>query len=326
MNGTKLCGRVLAAGLVLAAIPGAPAALAATIEIAPGSSIQAVIDGAQDGDDLLLAPGSWIEDIDFRGKAIRIVGLGSQTILHGTGTGPVVTIASGEGRDSILDGVTVTGGVATLGGGIYVDAASPTLLRNRVLANHARSRGSGIYLGASSAELRSNLVANNGAAEGGDPHSVEVVGGAPQIVNNTIVDGDSNGIILRGGPASVVINNVIAYNGSYRGGARGRGICDFSGGATIRFNVFAGNRRGALLSSDGVDYARIAVAQRRIGEPRLSDNLDASPRFRSRRFGDYRLHARSRAIDRGDPDPALGDRDGSRGDVGYTGGPFAPDW
>jgi hypothetical protein len=152
------------------------------------------------------------------------------------------------------------------------------------------------------------------------------VGGAPRIVNNTVVDGDSNGIILRGGPASVVINNVIAYNGSYRGGARGRGICDFSGGATIRFNLFAANRRGALLSSDGVNYARIAVAQKRIAEPRLSDNVDGSPRFVGRRAGDYRLHAGSRAVDRGAPDPALADRDGSRGDVGYTGGPFAPDW
>jgi nitrous oxidase accessory protein NosD len=317
---------------VLAVLPIALAASrggarATTIGVAPGASVQAAIDVAEGGDEILLGAGTWVEDVDFRGKAIRVAGLGPRTILHGTGAGPVVTFASGEGRASVLDGVTVTGGVAARGGGIYVSGASPTLLRNRVLQNLARSQGSGIFLGASSAELRSNLVADNGTApDGGDPHSVEVVGGAPRIVNNTIVDGDSNGIILRGGPSSVVVNNVIAYNGSYRGGARGRGICDFSGGATIRFNVFAGNRRGALLSSDGVNYARIAVAQRRIGESRLSDNLDASPRFVSRRFGDYRLHARSRAIDRGDPSPALADRDGSRGDVGYTGGPLAPDW
>lgn len=313
--------------LILAALMGARPAGAATIAVSPGASIQAAIDGAQEGDELLLAAGSWTEDIDFRGKAIRITGLGPQTIVHGTGSGPVVTFASGEGRASVLDGVTITGGVAARGGGIFVDGASPTLLRNRVLANRAQRQGSGIYLGGSGAELRSNLVAGNGTTpDGGDPHSVEVVGGGPEIVNNTIVDGDSNGIILRGGAASVVTNNVIAYNGTHRGGARGRGICDFSGGATIRFNVFAGNRRGALLSSDGTNYARITVAEKRIGEPRLSDNVDASPRFVSRRFGDYHLHPRSRAIDRGDPDPALADRDGSRGDPGYTGGPFAPDW
>jgi nitrous oxidase accessory protein NosD len=325
----RICRALGGAAIALAAVCTAPPrdAHAASIDVAPGASIQAAIDAAADGDELLLAAGTWVEDVDFRGKAIRLAGLGPLTVLHGTGAGPVVTFASGEGRDSVLDGVTVTGGVATRGGGIYVSGASPTLLRNRVLHNQARSQGSGIHLAASNAELRNNLIADNGTAPGGgDPHSVEVVGGAPVIVNNTVVDGDSNGIILRGGPGSVVRSNIIAYNGTHRGGSRGRGICDFSDGATIRFNVFAANRRGALLTTGGVNYSRIEVAQRRIGEARLSDNVDGSPRFVGRRSGDYRLRTRSAAIDRGDPDPALADRDGSRGDAGYTGGPLAPDW
>ena len=318
------------AGLLAAGWLGASPAAGATLTVVPGESIQAAIDAAVDGDTVSVAAGTYVEDIDFLGKAITVAGSGPDSVLHGTGTGPVVTFASGETRASVLDSFTITGGVAERGGGVYVNAASATLLRNRIVANRAHRQGSGVYLGASAAELRNNLIADSTTVTflAGDAHGVEIQGGAPLLVNNTIVDGDSNGVILRGASAAVLLNNVIAYNGSQTfGEARGRGICDFSGGAaTIRHNLFASNRRGALLTAGGVNYSRITVAQRRIAEPRIAGNADGSPRFERRRDGDYRLKLRSRAMDLGDPDPAYADRDGSRNDAGYTGGPLAPEW
>lgn len=317
-------------GAALLALAADASAATLPRRIVPGESIQAAIDAAADGDVLELAPGAWTEDVDFRGKAITLRGLGPATVLHGTGLGPVVTFVSGEGPSSVLDGVTITGGIATRGGGVLVDGASPTLLRNRIVRNRAHRQGSGVHLGASSAVLRNNLIAENATVSlvAGDAHGVEIQGGAPTLLNNTIVDGDSNGIILRAGAAAVIRGNVLAYNGSQTAGeARGRGICDFSGGrAVIQHNLFSTNRRGALLTTGGVNYGRIAVAERRIGEARIASNRDGSPRFVARRDGDYRLAATSRAIDLGDPDPALADRDGTRNDAGYTGGPLAPDW
>ena len=126
-----------------------------TRELLPGQSIQAAIDAAADGDVLELAAGSWVEDVDFRGKAITLLGRGPETVLRGTGAGPVVTFASGETAASVLDAVTITGGVAQRGGGVFVDGASPTLLRNRIVRNRAHRQGSGIYLGAPSAAHQS---------------------------------------------------------------------------------------------------------------------------------------------------------------------------
>jgi hypothetical protein len=143
------------------------------------------------------------------------------------------------------------------------------VIRTVIFDNEARSQGSGIYLTRSSAYLRNNAVLYNHTGLG-DPHSIEVVDAFPSIINNTILRNDSNGIILRGSSPALILNNLIALNGS-RG--RGRGICDFSGGvATIHYNLFWRNRRAAI------------------------------------------------------PAPLHDDLDGSRNDIGMTGGPEAPLW
>jgi nitrous oxidase accessory protein NosD len=316
--------------LSLVALP----ARAATIGVGPGDSIQAAIDAAQDGDIVRVAAGTFSEDIDFRGKALALRGAGAATVLIGSGGGPVVTFANGEGPDAVLDGLVITGGAALRGGGLRIVGSSPTIVRTIIAGNRAAERGSGVYLEASQATLRNNLIAYNRGA-GGDPHSVEIQDGSPSIVNNTIARGDSNGIIVRGVATPLIANNVIAYNGSNGGGGRrGRGICDFSGGrARIRYNVFYRNRIAALLT-DGVDFHRIRRAEARIAPPRLEGNRDGRPSFPRtlpRGIDDARLPehfllrpgSASHAIDAGDPDPAYADRDGSRNDVGFTGGPHA---
>jgi hypothetical protein len=310
--------------LALVALLAAPAA-AATIAVAPGGSIQAAVDAAADGDVVTVAAGTFAEHLDFRGKAITVVGAGPATVIAPPGEGPVVRFTSGEGAGAVLEAVTVTGGLAERGGGILIEDASPTIRGTVITANRARSQGSGVYLRNSTARLENNLITFNATALG-DPHGVEVQDAGPTIVNNTIARGDSNGLILRGVSPAVVLNNVFAYNGTRaRRDVRGRGICDFSGGlATIQYNLFYRNRKSALLSQDFVDYKRIRTAERRIRQPRLSGNVDGQPRFVDEDAGDFSLAPRSRAIDIGHPDPAFADPDGSRNDAGFTGGPLAP--
>ena len=311
-------------------------ATAAEIPVPPGQPVQAAIAGASDGDVVRLAAGTYDGDVDFLGKAITVVGVGPATVLRGTGTGPVVRFTSGETPASVLDSVMVTGGLADRGGGIHVADGAPTIVRCVISGNRALLQGSGVFLTRSTALLRNNLIVFNGTASG-DPHMVEVQDAAPTILNNTIARGDSNGLILRGPGATVVENNVIAYNGSsVDGDRRGRGICDFSGGlARIRYNVFFRNRVAALLTA-GTDYRRVARAETEIGAPRLEGNLDGAPAFAGsvRRpaarvpLGAFLLRTRGRNVARnaGNPDPASNDRDGSPADAGFTGGPEAPTW
>ncbi len=321
--------RSLTLAVALAALPVRPAG-AATVGVAAGASIQAALDAADSGDTIAVAAGTFVEDVDFRGKAVTVVGRGPTSILRGTGAGPVVRFTSGEGAGSVIDSITITGGAASDGGGILIENASPTILRSVITGNRASGQGSGIAVRGTSGAPAAPLIANNLLSfntnrDGiGDPHTIQVVNATPVILNNTIVEGDSNGILLSGNASAptVIMNNVIALNGTARE-RRGRGVCDFSGGAVIQYNVFHRNTVAALLTRTGRNYRRVRAAERAIADPNLAFNSDRSPRFVDARGGDFRLRATSPATNGGNPDPAFANRDGTRNTVGHTGGPLA---
>ena len=330
---------VIAAALVLVAAAGHTA----TIPVAPGESIQDAIDGASPGDTIALEAGTYNEDIDFGGQAVTVLGLGPTTVLEGTGTASVVSFVSGEGPDSVLDSVLVTGGSAARGGGVNIENASPTVIRTIIYDNRAAGSGSGISLLNSSARIWNNLVIYNQTSLG-DPHGIQIRDGAPSIVNNTIVRNDSNGIITRGAANADIRNNISARNGS-RG--RGRGICDFSSSPDrrVEYNLFHRNRKGAILRG-GRNFRKIVRAEAHFQNQVLADNLDGRPEFQIRRtpsIGSRRLERlttielvdgmrptefgpRFTTVDAGDPDPIYNDLDGTRNDLGFTGGPEAPTW
>ena len=105
-------------------------ALAATIHV-PGEAptIQDGIDAALDGDVVLVAPGTYVENINFLGKAITVkseAGAGATVIDGGSCTlgwytCPVVMFQYGESEASVLEGFTLRNGrgVAYVGHGTY---------------------------------------------------------------------------------------------------------------------------------------------------------------------------------------------------------------
>jgi len=111
----------------------------------PKATIQAAIDAAANGDEILVWPHTYHERIDLLGRAIAVRSqAGPQaTIIDGQRTGTVVRCTSGEGPDTVLEGFTITGGFASLGGGMYNVGSSPTV-RDCIFTDNEGEVGGGM--------------------------------------------------------------------------------------------------------------------------------------------------------------------------------------
>lgn len=136
------------AALLLAGLYAAPSLAQRTIRVPTDApTIQAGIDAAQNGDTVLVSPGTYTENLDFKGKAITVTSGAksysdaTSTILNGVGNGPVVTFKTNEPAGAVLNGFTIqNGGASTgtqaLGGGLAIENASPTITNNVVTKNY----------------------------------------------------------------------------------------------------------------------------------------------------------------------------------------------
>jgi hypothetical protein len=87
---------------------------AATVIHVPADqpNIQAGINAAQNGDIVLVSPGTYIENIDFNGKAIIVKSSNGPavTVIDGGGVSSVVTFSSNETSSAVLNGFTLQHG------------------------------------------------------------------------------------------------------------------------------------------------------------------------------------------------------------------------
>ena len=99
-------------------------------------TIQMGIDTASNGDTVLVAPGIYLENINFNGKNITVashylitddISYIFLTNIDGGALNHVVAFENGEDSTALLTGFTIIHGVAVSGGGIYCDSAGPVL-------------------------------------------------------------------------------------------------------------------------------------------------------------------------------------------------------
>jgi hypothetical protein len=165
---------------------------ASTINVpADQPTIQDAINAAKTGDTVLVAPGTYKENINFSGKAITVRSSAGPrvTIIDGGHLGAVVTFATGETNASVLSGFTIRQGNNS---GVYLDFASP-VIKNNVIANNTAEFGAGMYiLGASTAQVTRNTFTGNVASAGGGAIGL-FDAGSVLIENNRITKNNGGG-------------------------------------------------------------------------------------------------------------------------------------
>jgi hypothetical protein len=179
-------------------------------EANPFATIQHGIDVASHGDTVLVHPGTYKENINFRGKNITVGSLFvitgdeehiQQTVIDGDRQGHVVTFAGGEDTLAELSGFTITNGYAqgasapeTHGGGVFCWSSGgvisgPTLTHLKVSGNEAVEEGGGLYFALCSPVIQDVSVTDNHAYGGG---GMRFSYGSPTL-ENVIVVGNSAG-------------------------------------------------------------------------------------------------------------------------------------
>jgi len=172
----------------------------ATIINVPSDSttIQAGINGATDGDTVLVAEGTYFENLIWPNtNGIKLIGIDeSTTVIDGGQNASVIRFEDNENfvidTTTIIQYFTITNGYAQgdwpayYGGGIYCGTnASPKLSNVSIINNHAYWSGGGIYCESSDPVFVNLNISNNTTSTGTD--GPEGSGGGAVIRNSNAV-------------------------------------------------------------------------------------------------------------------------------------------
>lgn len=285
--------------------------------------IQQAINDANDGDRIVVTPGTYYENLTFNGNNVKLQSIDpndwdivEKTIIDGNNADTVVLFESGEDTNCILEGFTITNGQASTdyGGGVRIRNNSGPTIRNNLITSNTAKKGAGICLYHSFARVLNNRVVNNTSTEfgqGGGMMIIDCSEDTNAIIANNIILGNSTlyggGIRIQNSTA-LIVNNVIAYN---RASWKGKGI--YANGHMVENCILWGHGGGA---DDDLYQCTASYSCTESNSPGAG-NISADPCFINHGYwddagtpgtldddffvyGDYHIRPSSPCIDAGD--------------------------
>jgi parallel beta-helix repeat protein len=233
----RLSCSVLVGVLVLAAGALAEEALACTVTVQPGHSIQAAIAGAQEGAVICLGEGSWQENLKIE-KALTLRGQGAQkTVIDGIQGGyPVVWVVGAQPIEVKLEGLKVTGAEgecadwpicafgALIQGTAQVEISGSTISKNGEDGIELWGTAQVKITGSTISENKRNGIELSGTAQaeittstisGKHICGIELLGTAQAKITNSTISGNGfAGIELVGSAQAEIADSTISDNGA----------------------------------------------------------------------------------------------------------------
>ena len=232
------------------------------------STIQAAVNASIEGDTVRVAPGTYVEHVLIRDKAISLLGAGAeQTSIDGGNDGRVVTVSTTGSGQVTVAGFTLLHGSVTLdnlaiegptqGGGLYAEYSNITV-RNNVFTQNLGCLGNAIATLEATVSLVRNRIENNRSVPGCGQQVIFLRanrGAVSSVTGNVIQNHQATGLYLQAAGKVTVSNNVIRNNianSDFEPFIDYGGLLSLYTELTLTNNLFTGNSGyavgGALVS------------------------------------------------------------------------------
>ncbi len=234
-------------------------------------TVQEGIDASPDGQKVTVAQGTYLENINFKGKNITLTGTNpldseviANTVIDGGGRSSTVVFSGTEGETCLLSGFTIRNGVGFYGGGIRGNRTHATISNNVITDNSGPIAGGA--MSDCDGMIRNNVIARNSSRAGGAFYYCDGIIESNSIVGNSAID---------------------------EGGA----ICQCW--AVVRNCIIWGNTANRNLQLDGWRDPTYSCIQ--DWQKGGAGNISTYPYFQDPESGDFHLRSWSPSIDMGDP-------------------------
>lgn len=214
---------------------------------------------------------------------------GSPAEIDGTGKGPVITT---EGYALLtVNQLTLTGGSAPFGGGVFLEGGDTTITDSIISGNAATDSGGGIG-DESNFNLIDSTVSGNtalsGVAGGGGGGIATTGSGSDDIVDSTISGNTAGGVgsgagggIINVGGSQIISNSTISGNQATGTNGDGGGFSDEGGTVWMADSTISGNSAStsgaAVGDGNGLTLAADILAENAGGPPAVGECSGTKP-------------------------------------------------